>query len=53
MEFLKHKAGILTLVVCLLIILAVVWFLIFGTGGDTSMDGTLVRGMTTCLKSCI
>lgn len=48
MEFLKHKAGILALVVCLLIILSVVWFLMFGTGSDAVIDGTLVRRIMTC-----
>ncbi|MBS6646437.1 MAG: hypothetical protein KH366_22920 [Clostridiaceae bacterium] len=50
MEFLKHKAGILALVVCLLIILSVIWYLMFGTGGDAVMEGTLVRGIKLCPK---
>lgn len=44
MDFLKHKAGLILLVVCLILIIAAIWYLMFGmTGGGEFEGGTLVE----------
>lgn len=46
MEFLKHKAGLIVLIVSLVIIVAAVWYLMFGMqGGGSYEGGTLVEGI--------
>lgn len=46
MEFLKHKAGIILLIASLVVIVAVVWYLMFGMqGGGSYEGGTLVENI--------
>lgn len=46
MEFFKHKAGLVLLVVSLIIIVAAIWYLMFGmSGGGKFEGGTLVEGI--------
>lgn len=44
MGFLKHKLGLLVLLLCLGIVVAAIWYLLFGlTIKDPVSDGTLVK----------
>lgn len=44
MDFFKHKAGMILLVVCLILIIAAIWYLMFGmAGGGEFEGGTLVE----------
>lgn len=46
MEFLKHKAGLVLLVVSLILIVVAIWYLMFGmSGGGEFEGGTLVEGI--------
>lgn len=46
MEFLKHKAGVILLIVSLIVIVAAVWYLMFGMPeGGSYEGGTLVEGI--------
>ena len=46
MGFLKHKAGLIVLIVSLVIIVAAIWYLMFGTPqGGSYEGGTLVEGI--------
>lgn len=49
MESIKNKLGILALVLCILIIIAAIWYCLFGWSGnsDKNMEGTLVQGRLT------
>lgn len=43
MGFHKHKAGIITAILCLLVLAAVVWFCLFYPERDAEPEGTLVE----------
>lgn len=46
MEFFKHKAGLIVLIISLIIIVAAVWYLMFGMSDGTKFEGgTLVEGI--------
>lgn len=45
MESIKHKLGILFLVLCLVAVAAVIWYLVAGLPDGSAMDGTLVRAL--------
>lgn len=47
MGFRKHMAGILLLILCLIVVVAAVWYLMFGTTADpSSRGGVLVEQVT-------
>lgn len=47
MGFRKHMAGILLLILCLVLVAAAVWYLMFGTAADpSSRGGILVEQVT-------
>lgn len=43
MEFSKHKAGILTALLCLVVIVAVIWFCLSGMTQKKTPEGVLVE----------
>lgn len=43
MEFIKRKVGILTVIVCILLLAAVVWFCMDAASRSGTPDGTLVE----------
>lgn len=43
MGFQKHKTGIIVAVLCLLVIMAVVWFCLVYMDSSTNPEGTLVE----------
>lgn len=46
MGFLKHKLGLLVLLLCLGIVVASIWYFLFELpNSDPVIDGTLVRAM--------
>lgn len=46
MEFLKHKAGLIVLIISLIVIVAAVWYLMFRMGeGGSYEGGTLVESI--------
>ncbi len=46
MEFLKHNAGWILVILSLVVIVSVVWYLIFGVqGGGSYEGGTLVESI--------
>ncbi|GEM_PF-1513781 len=43
MEFIKRKVGILTVVACVLLLAAVIWFCLDAASRSSTPDGTLVK----------
>lgn len=54
MEFLKHKVGLILLILSLVVIVAVVWYLMFDMqGGGSYEGGTLVKGISDIPVTCV
>lgn len=45
MDFIKHKLGIVLLILSLIVILAAVWYLVFGVPNNSFEGGILVEGI--------
>lgn len=46
MEFRKHKVGVILLILSLIVIVAAIWYLMFGMpDGSVTREGTLVEGI--------
>ena len=45
MESIKHKLGILLLLLCLIAAAAAIWYMVAGLPGTGTMEGTLVKAV--------